>query len=584
MHGWQPRILLPGFFVLALGCAIFRKARSFVAAQPPKVVATPRSATVGLPQATTWHEVYHRQRQPGGDPASTIRNLTLQAPGSEVVASRGRATGVLPSSRNKRIKELPAVLGGSYECFCGSTQLVQAPAKLLSNRYKVEVSTFWQAGRIDLTRVNKVSCDRSTLCDDSGDGYVISLRGYTTSDALRRLDDGGFNVHTSLKHEPSAARLRADVQREALKGELTNRLPPLGLTDASSKIRVASGMVGLRNGCVRVDTCRITSIGKMHFRAGQDRCSGFSDQTVANATHCLTEARGHNRMRCELRARSRQKRYPVLWTMSLGPYYSFQHFIIDKLPTILAAYRQLEANPKAKLLVFMDSRGFEILRYLNLDFRRFVLANMKTDFCADMLWVDAPVPGKYGNAESVNFPRPPELFLETAHAFQQRRKLRSSARQPLPRDRIVFLSRGQAAEKGKGHLANVDAVLRILAASSLNLVRLDASRVSIERLAETLSRARIVVGVHGGQMANIVFAPPDRKTAVLEIAGRQVKFKSYYYGGMSAAYDYHLLPRLCKGRDGGMVHLEDKKQGACRGPWLVDEASLKKVLKSLGVA
>ena len=151
-------------------------------------------------------------------------------------------------------------------------------------------------------------------------------------------------------------------------------------------------------------------------------------------------------MRCELEPRSRQLHYPILWTMSLGPYYSFQHFIIDKLPTILAAYSLLQGNSKAKLLIFMDLRGHEILEYLNLDMRRFVMAKRGVDFCAGRVWVDAPVPGKYGNTELFNFPRPPELFLEMAKMFQRQRIVRGGNNIPA-RDKIVFLGRGASGDR-----------------------------------------------------------------------------------------------------------------------------------------
>ena len=172
-------------------------------------------------------------------------------------------------------------------------------------------------------------------------------------------------------------------------------------------------------------------------------------------------------MRCELEPRSRQLHYPILWTMSLGPYYSFQHFIIDKLPTILAAYSLLQGNSKAKLLIFMDLRGHEILEYLNLDMRRFVMAKRGVDFCAGRVWVDAPVPGKYGNTELFNFPRPPELFLEMAKMFQRQRIVRGGNNIPA-RDKIVFLGRGASGDRGKGVIANLKPLYQILQARRLD--------------------------------------------------------------------------------------------------------------------
>jgi len=466
----------------------------------------------------------------------------------------------------------------SHRCYCGVTEL---PSVVLKRKkhFTHELSTFWPVGDIKLHNTTEVSCIRATLCDIRQAGkYPIALRAYLSSERLRNQKKG-LQVHTDLKEVRSASKLKLAAQKENFHKEILNNLSILPLP-GNDKFRLASGMVAIENGCVRVDTCREMSIGKMRFRPGQNRCSGFSDQTVANATHCITEARGHNRMRCDLEPRKRQLHYPVLWTMSLGPYYSFQHFIIDKLPTVLAAYSLLEGNSEARLLIFMDLRGHEVLKFLDLDMRRFVIAKRGVDFCADRVWVDAPVPGKYGNTELFNFPRPPELFLETAKMFQRQRIVRGGNIASL-RDKIVFLGRGASTDQGKGVIANLKSLFQILEATPLRLVKLDASRLSIKRLVDVLSQARIVVGVHGGQMANVVFAQADHGTSIIEIAGRQVQFKSYYYGGMSAAYDYHLVPRLCKIRDGTLAHLEDKSQGKCKGPWLVDEHMLRIALSKI---
>ncbi|XRB17798.1 glycosyltransferase family 61 protein [Pseudoscourfieldia marina] len=484
----------------------------------------------------------------------------------------------LPSKQQTPVTSSRLEVVATYRCYCGLTELPSVVPKRMKH-LSHEISTFWPVGDIKLHNITQVSCIRATRCDIHQAGkYPIALRGYLTSERLRNQKEG-FQVHTDLKDARSASKLKLAAQKETFHKEILKDLSLLPLP-GNDRIRLASGMVAIENGCVRVDTCREMSIGKMKFRKGQDRCSGFSDQTIANETHCITEARGHNRMRCELKPRSRKLHYSVLWTMSLGPYYSFQHFVIDKLPTILAAYSMLEGNEKAKLLIFMDARGYEILQYLNLDMRHFEIAKRGVDFCADRVWVDAPIPGKYGNTELFNYPRPPEIFLETAKMFQRQRVVRGG-NNVTARDKIVFLGRGASGDRGKGPVANLKSLCQILEATPLRLVKLDASRTSIKRLIDVLSQARIVVGVHGGQMANIVFAQADHGTSIIEIAGRQVQFKSYYYGGMSAAYDYHLLPRLCKSHDGTMVHLEDKNQGKCKGPWVADENMLRIALSKI---
>ena len=65
-------------------------------------------------------------------------------------------------------------------------------------------------------------------------------------------------------------------------------------------------------------------------------------------------------------------------------------------------------------------------------------------------------------------------------------------------------------------------------------------------------------------MANIIFAQADKNTSVIEIAGRQTYWKSYYYDGMGSVFDYHLVPRLCKSNH-AVIHPNDSdlKHGRC---------------------
>jgi hypothetical protein len=46
-------------------------------------------------------------------------------------------------------------------------------------------------------------------------------------------------------------------------------------------------------------------------------------------------------------------------------------------------------------------------------------------------------------------------------------------------------------------------------------------------------------------MANVMFAQPDRGTAVIEIVGSAREFRSHYLGGFTAALSYYHVPRLC---------------------------------------
>lgn len=81
-----------------------------------------------------------------------------------------------------------------------------------------------------------------------------------------------------------------------------------------------------------------------------------------------------------------------------------------------------------------------------------------------------------------------------------------------------------------------------------NLREVDPGALSFPQLAAAMVSARVIVGVHGGQMSNIVFALADKNTAIIEIVGRQTPFTSYFYGGWGGAFSYYYVPRLCSSR------------------------------------
>ena len=96
----------------------------------------------------------------------------------------------------------------------------------------------------------------------------------------------------------------------------------------------------------------------------------------------------------------------------------------------------------------------------------------------------------------------------------------------------------------------------------------------------------MIVGIHGGQMANIIFARASKNTTVIEIAGRQTYWKSYYYDGMGSVFDYCLVPRLCKSGD-TITHPSDSdlKLKRCSGNKFVSiddfKVSLNEALNDL---
>lgn len=167
------------------------------------------------------------------------------------------------------------------------------------------------------------------------------------------------------------------------------------------------------------------------------------------------------------------------------------------------------------------------------------------------LLVNAPLPGKYGHPVSENFPRPPELFKYASNQFSLKYGLN------VQRNLIIYLERG-ASSISSTHISNIRQFKSTLKRNTkkLKFVTIDVARMRIEDVVNIMQRAKIVVGIHGGQMANIIFAQADKNTSVIEIAGRQTYWKSYYYDGMGSVFDYHLVPRLCRSKS-AVIHPND---------------------------
>lgn len=366
-------------------------------------------------------------------------------------------------------------------------------------------------------------------------------------------------VHRGSEY-PILSTKNTDALQKAISGNQLQSRPTLNFpSNLPIKAAIGSGMIFLQNGCTRVSGCRMLGVPKMRFLQTQKRCSGYTDQIVSNETVCIVEARGHNRVRCELQ-QSRSKEYhDYLWVASLGPYYTFQHFVIDKLPDILVAHKLLQNMSGAKYLMVTDKRIIEILEFLGINKSMILNADPTRSFCSRRLLFNAPLPGKYGFAATVNYPRPPELFKYASDQFALRNNKGSK------QDLIVYLDRGSVSTRSH-QISNIGEVKAVLKRNiyRLKYKQIDASRMSVKNLVSVLQRARIIVGIHGGQMANIIFAQANKGTSIIEIAGRQTYWKSYYYNGMGSVFDYRLVPRLCKSRN-SVIHPSDTdlKQKRC---------------------
>lgn len=279
-------------------------------------------------------------------------------------------------------------------------------------------------------------------------------------------------------------------------------------------------------------------------------------------------------MRCHLKHSRKRQFYEYLWVASLGPYYTFQHFLLDKLPELLVARELLASIPEARYLTVLDRRSLEILEFLGFNKDFIVTANPEKSSCAQNLLLNTPLPGKYGFPMSVNFPRPPELFKYASNQFSLEYGM------GVQRNLLIYLERGKTSLSST-HISNIKEIKSTLKQNNrkLKVVSIDAALMSIKDVVKLMQSAKIIVGIHGGQMANIIFAQADTNTSIIEIAGRQTYWKSYYYNGMGSVFDYQLVPRLCKSK-GAVIHPNDAdlKLGRCRSNLFVSIDDLKMAL------
>jgi len=129
-------------------------------------------------------------------------------------------------------------------------------------------------------------------------------------------------------------------------------------------------------------------------------------------------------------------------------------------------------------------------------------------------------------------------------------RLRGSPRGPA----VVFLGRCNATSRP---MDNEDDAFRLVQSTMKQkrrkeeLVRLCGEAMQPEVQAAALSRATVVIGPHGGAMANLLYAAPGCSTHVIEFVqstpfvsateAPEGGYKSFFYHGMGAPFDYKLV-------------------------------------------
>lgn len=131
-------------------------------------------------------------------------------------------------------------------------------------------------------------------------------------------------------------------------------------------------------------------------------------------------------------------------------------------------------------------------------------------------------------------------------------RLRGTSRRPA----VVFLGRcGAAARRMDNEDAAFSMVEFMMKRKGRNeeLVRFCGDGGQPDAQAATLSRATAVVGQHGGAMANLLYLTPGCSTRIIEFVqptpfippgqnpAPQGRYKSFYYFGAGAPFDYRLV-------------------------------------------
>lgn len=187
---------------------------------------------------------------------------------------------------------------------------------------------------------------------------------------------------------------------------------------------------------------------------------------------------------------------------------AFQHFVVDALPRLAAVIDLLETPELRHVQIVSHCEGsptapwfWEALGITDRVVQKPL--NAREGFVVHanhVLYLDfEPYAGTEGGIYPRDVLRPVQLRLGVLD--------------PVPRDRVLYLSRGDMERT----VANERALLgRLECALADSGYRLEVSvdRGSLDGVREQMRRARVVLGPHGGAFANLVFAQPG--THVIE--------------------------------------------------------------------
>lgn len=191
-----------------------------------------------------------------------------------------------------------------------------------------------------------------------------------------------------------------------------------------------------------------------------------------------------------------------------GPTY-FYHWVIDRLPSVLLLREFLLADPEIKFIInssdgSVASYVYEYLDLLGIPKEQVITAQANTLYYADMVYFATPF---------LMEPIPKQLLLTLRNALLegvQKKKLVSHYKDNL----IVVIQRREPRRR----IANLDVLLEAIKSKfsdeEYELLVFNGD-MSVAQQIDVFTHARLVIGVMGSGLANVLFVNP--KTSIIEI-------------------------------------------------------------------
>jgi capsular polysaccharide biosynthesis protein len=172
---------------------------------------------------------------------------------------------------------------------------------------------------------------------------------------------------------------------------------------------------------------------------------------------------------------------------------NYGHWFLDELPRLVSALPHLPS--KTRFIVSDPVQEFKVqsLAALGVTQDRLIPVEGHLETHCERLWFATPL----GSCEWAS--TSPVIFGRISKALVEAYRGTSG-----PAPERIFISRSEAAYK---RLINEDQLLPLIEAFGFSVVR--AEKLSLPQQVRTFSKAKVVLGAHGGGLTNILFSPPS---------------------------------------------------------------------------